>query len=426
MGNDFGLRCLSAAGLFAMFFIAWLLSENKRRVPWRILAWGMVLQFSLGIIVMRTWLGRAFFDGVRAAFDLLTAASDEGASFVFGNLTKFFLLERVYMPGPDGALVEQEMFPINAVFAFHVLTVIIFVSGIAAVLQHWGVIQATVRGMAWLMRRTLKTSGAETFLTALLVFIGIESVSAVSSYVKNMTRSELFTVMTAFLSTVAASVMVAYAGFGAEPGHLMAASVMSAPAAIAIAKLMIPETKTPETTAGGHFVMPVDSENVFDAAARGASLGLNMALNVGAVLIVFVGLIFLLDQATVAATGLSATALMGYLFRPFAFLMGVPLRDIGPLAELLATKTVINEFIAYQNMQELIAAEVVSKRTITIATYALCGFANPGSLGILIGGMSAVAPERRGEIARMSLRALAAGTLAAFSTACIAGILTPE
>ncbi len=426
MGDDFWFRCMSMAGLVVMFFLAWLLSENKRCVPWRILIWGALLQFALGIIVLRTRAGHLFFNGVRHAFDLLTAASEEGAAFLFGNLTKFFLIERVYTPGADGALVEHQMFPISAVFAFNVLTVIVFVSGIAAVLQHWGIIQAIVRAMAWLMRRTLKTSGAETFVTALLVFVGIESVSAVHSYVQNMTRSELFVIMTAFLSTIAASVMVAYAGFGAEPGHLMAASVMSAPAAIAIAKLMIPETGVPETTAGGQFVMPVESENVFDAAARGSALGLNMALNVGAVLIVFVGLIFLLDQATIAVTGLGTTTLMGYLFRPLAFLMGVPMRDVAPLAELLATKTVINEFIAYQSMQGLIAEEVISKRTVTIATYALCGFANPGSLGVLIGGMSAVAPERRSEIAKMSLRALAAGTLAAFTTACIAGILTPE
>ena len=201
---------------------------------------------------------------------------------------------------------------------------------------------------------------------------------------------------------------------------------MSAPAAIAISKLMIPETGKPETAAGGHFVMDVESENVFDAASRGASVGLNMALNVGALLIVFVGLIYLVDQATLAATGMSATTLAGYLFRPFAFLMGVPLRDVGPLAELLATKTIINEFLAYQQMQGLIAEEAISRRTVTIATYALCGFANPGSLGILIGGMSAIVPERRGDIARMSLRAMAAGTLAAFTTACIAGMLTTE
>ena len=426
MDNSVMLRLMSCVGLIVMFLIAWLLSETRRMVPWRILIWGVALQLILGIIVLRSWVGHAFFSGVRQAFDLLTSASSEGASFVFGNLSRFFLIENVMIPSADGALVREEMFPISAVIAFNVLPVIIFVSGIAAVLQHLGVIQTAVRGMAWLMRRTLKTSGAETFVTALLVFIGIESVSTVSSYLKTMTRSELFTIMTAFLATIAASVMVAYAGFGAEPGHLLAASVMSAPAAIAIAKLMIPETGKPETASGGRFEMTVESENVFDAASRGAGVGLNMALNVGAVLIVFVGIIYLLDQGTIAVTGSSATVLISYLFRPFAFIMGVPMKDVAPFAKLLATKTVINEFIAYQQMQGLIAEGVISKRTITIATYALCGFANPGSLGILIGGMAAIAPERRSDIAKMSLRALVAGTLAAFTTACIAGILTLE
>lgn len=426
MDNPIMLRLMSCTGLIVMFLIAWVISENRRMVPWRILLWGIALQLILGIIVLRSWVGHAFFSGVRQAFDLLTAASSEGARFLFGNLSRFFLIENVMAPGADGALVKEELFPISAVIAFNVLPVIIFVSGIAAVLQHLGIIQAAVRGMAWLMRRTLKTSGAETFVTALLVFIGIESVSTVGSYLKTMTRSELFTIMTAFLATIAASVMVAYAGFGAEPGHLLAASVMSAPAAIAIAKLMIPETGKPETASGGRFEMTVESENVFDAASRGAGVGLNMALNVGAMLIVFVGIIYLLDRGTIAVTGTSATVLISYLFRPFAFIMGVPMKDVAPFAELLATKTVINEFIAYQQMQGLITEGVISKRTITIATYALCGFANPGSLGILIGGMAAIAPERRSDIARMSLRALVAGTLAAFTTACIAGILTPE
>ena len=425
MENIYWLRMMSFVGLVAMFLMAWALSENRRLVPWRIILWGIALQIGLGLIVMRSWFGQTFFSVVRQVFDLLTAASAEGSAFLFGNLTRFFLVEHAYTPGPDG-LVQQEFFPINAVFAFNVLTVIIFVSGIAAILQHLGIIQATVRGMAWLMQRTFKTSGAETFVTALLVFTGIESVSTIGCYLKNMTRSELFTIMTAYLATIAASVMVAYAGFGAEPGHLLAASVMSAPAAIAIAKLMIPETGQPETSSGGRFEMTVESENIFDAASRGASLGLSMALNVGAVLIVFVGLIFLLDKGTVALTGVPVTVLMGYLFRPFAFIMGVPWKDVAPFAELLATKTIINEFIAYQQMQGLITEGVISKRTITIATYALCGFANPGSLGILIGGMSAIAPERRGDIARMSLRALVAGTLAAFTTACIAGMLIPE
>lgn len=422
-----GFRVISLFGLCCMLALAWLLSENKQRIPWRIIVWGIGLQLLLGVFVLRTRVGNALFAGVNQVFDLLSSASAEGAAFLFGNLTRFFIIERVLVPGPEGDLVAQEPFVVNAIFAFNVLPVIIFVAGIAAILQHLGMIQAVVRAMAWLMRRTLKTSGAETFGTAMLVFIGIECMSAIGGYLKNMTRSELFTIMTAFLATIAASVMVAYAGFGAEPGHLLAASLMSAPAAIAIAKIMVPETQTPETAAmGGRFTMPVESENIFDAAARGAALGLNMALNVGAVLIVFVGLIYLADRGALALAGAPINSLLGYLFRPFAFIMGVPIHDVPVVAELLATKTIFNEFIAYQNMQAFIVDGTLSRRGVTIATYALCGFANPGSLGILIGGLAAIIPERRAEIARLSWRAFVAGTLAAFTTACVAGILAQE
>lgn len=424
MAGNLGMRATSLFGLFCMIAIAWALSEDRKCVPWRILFWGLGLQVFFGLVVLHTRLGSLLFHGVNRVFDLITAASTEGAAFVFGNLTRLFVIERVLTPGPDGQLAAQEPFVINAIFAFNVLPVIIFVAGVAGILQHLGVIQAVVRSIAWLMRRTLKTSGAETFGAALLIFIGIESTAAIGGYLQRMTRSELFTIMTTFLATIAASVMVAYASFGAEPGHLLTASLMSAPAAILIAKLMVPEKETPETSGTACVSLSVESRNVFDAAARGAALGLNMALNVAAMLIVFVGLIYLADRAALALTGASVTTLLGYLFRPFALVMGVPAQDVGALAELLATKTVFNEFIAYQNLQGLIQDGALSKRTITVATYALCGFSNPGSLGILIGGMSALAPERRGDIAKMTLRAFIGGSLAAFMTACIAGMLT--
>ena len=421
--SDLGLRLVSFFGLFCMIGIAWVFSENRRRMPWRILLWGIGLQVSLGVIVLDTHAGNTLFTGVNRVFDVVTEASSEGAAFVFGNLSRLFVIERVLTPGPDGQMVAQEPFVVNAIFAFNVLPVIIFVAGLSGILQHLGIIQALVRGIAWSMRRTLKTSGAETFGTALLVFTGIESMAALGGYLQRMTRSEIFTIMTAYLATIAASVMVAYAGFGAEPGHLLTASLMSAPAAILIAKVMVPETETPETIGRGKFTLTVESANVFDAAAKGGALGLNMALNVAAMLIVFVGLIYLADRASLAMTGTPINTLLGYLFRPVAWAMGVPWQDVAPVAELLATKTVFNEFIAYQNLQGLIQEGVLTKRSVTIVTYALCGFANPGSLGILIGGISAIAPDRRADIAGMSARAFIGGTLAAFMTACVAGVL---
>jgi len=420
------LRLMSMVGLLAMVGLAWLLSEQRTKVNWRLVFWGMVLQFALGVVVLRTRFGEPFFAWVKAGFDVVTSASDTGAQFVFGNLTQFFLIERVLVAGPDGGLVPQEPFAVSAVMGFKVLPLIVFVSGVAAILQHLGVIQSVVRGMAWLMRRTLKTSGAETFGAALLVFLGIESVSALGSYLKSMTRSEIFTLMVAFLATIAASVMVAYANFGAEPGHLMAASLMSAPAAIVMAKLLVPETGAPPTSGAERIAIQVESHNVFDAASRGASTGLTMALNVGALLIVFVGMIYLLDLGVATLTGGTLAGLLGWVFRPFAFLMGVPPADVAQVSELLATKSVFNEFLAYENLQPLIQEQVLSKRAVTITTYALCGFANPGSLGIMIGAMAGLVPERRHEVAQLSAKAFVGGTLAAFTTACVAGILTFE
>lgn len=416
------LRGVSLIGIGVMAGLAWSLSENRRAVPWRLAGWALALQFALGLLVLRTPAGEPFFEAVRGAFDLLTAASEAGAAFLFGDLTRVILLPEATTIPASGPPEERAPLVISAVIAFRVLPVIVFVSAIAAMLQHFGIVQAVVRGMAWLMRRSLKTSGPETFGAALLVFLGIESLSALRGYLAEMTRSELFTLMTAFLATIAASVMVTYAAFGAEPGHLLAASLMSAPAAIAMAKIMIPETSA-AAAARAPVRMPAESHNIFDAAARGSGLGLQMALNVGALLLVFVGLIHLADRFTEALAGAELTAIAGWFFRPFAFVMGVPPGDVATLGELLATKSVFNEFLAYEQMQGVIREGGLTPRGTMVATYALCGFANPGSLGILLGAFAALLPERRAEVAELSLRAFAAGTLACFSTACVAGVL---
>ena len=403
------MRFVSLLGLIVMLVIAWALSENRRKVPWRIVLWGLGLQFAFGVLVLHTRFGRVFFEYVQAAFTILTDAAKEGAGFVFGNL-------------PDN-------FEIGAIVAFQVLPVIIFVSSLAAILQHVHVIQVVVRAFAYIMRRSMKTSGAETFGAAVLVFLGIESLTALRGYLNQMTRSELCTIMTTFMATIAASVMVAYANFGAQPGHLLAASLMSAPAAILISKLMVPEEGTPATAGAASVTIPVDTHNVVDAAAKGASDGLHLALNVGAMLIAFIGLIYLLDLAMkgvtglILAEGLTFPELMGWFFRPFAFLMGVPRGDVAAVGQLLGTKTVLNEFLAYADFKEMLAAGRLSPRAAAITTYALCGFANPGSLGILLGAASAMMPERRREIVNLGLKAFIGGTLACFTTACMAGTL---
>jgi len=403
------MRLVSLLGLIVMLVIAWALSENRRKVPWRIVLWGVGLQLAFGVLVLRTRFGRVFFEYVQAAFTVVTDATKEGAGFVFGNL--------------------PQNLEIGAIIAFQVLPVIIFVSSLAAILQHVRIIQVVVRAFAYIMRRSMKTSGAETFGAALLVFLGIESLTALRGYLNQMTRSELCTIMTTFMATIAASVMVAYANFGAEPGHLLAASVMSAPAAILISKLMVPEEGTPATDGATRVVIPVESHNVVDAAAKGASDGLHLALNVGAMLIAFIGLIYLLDLGVkgvtglILAEGLTFPELMGWFFRPFAFLMGVPRGDVAAVGQLLGTKTVLNEFLAYADFKEMLAANRLSPRAAAITTYALCGFANPGSLGILLGAATGMMPERRREIVNLGLKALIGGTLACFTTACMAGIL---
>jgi CNT family concentrative nucleoside transporter len=422
MNEPMVLRGISAMGLLVMVGLAWLCSENRSRANWRLVVWGLGLQFIFGLLILRTGFGETFFAGVKTGFDVITESATAGANFVFGDLSKIFILEKATVIGLDGLPEERTPFVMAAVFAFRVLPIIIFVSALSAMLLHVGVIQAVVRGMAWLMRRTMKTSGAETVGACLLVFMGIESTSALGIYVKNMTRSEIFTLMVGFLATIAASVMVAYAGFGAEPGHLLSASLMSAPAALVMAKLLVPETGTPQTSGLERVKLPVESHNIFDAATRGASLGLNMALNVGAMLIVFVGLIYMINLGVEYLTNRTLTELLGWVMRPFAFFMGVPSQDIAAISELLATKSVFNEFLAYEQMQPL--KETLSPRSFTIGTYALCGFANPGSLGILIGALAGMAPERRTDVAQLSLRAFIGGTLACFTTACVAGILT--
>jgi concentrative nucleoside transporter, CNT family len=403
MPDHIGLRFVSLLGLATMLALAWLVSENRRVIPWRVIFWGLGIQFAIGILLLLTPLEDYVFAGMGKAVELLSAASAQGAGLLFGKLTDI---------GESGPMM-----------AFQVLPVIILVSAISALLYHFRIIQAVVHVISWVMRRTLKTSGAETFCAAMLIFLGIESVSTVRGYLQNMTRSELCTIMTTFMATIAGSVLVIYAQFGVEPGHLLAASLMSAPAAILISKIMVPETGTPETAGKERVRVEVDTQNSFDALSRGATEGMTMALSVGAMLIVFIALIYLVDHAFLALVGRPFTAVMGLVFRPFAFLLGVPLKDVPVLAELLGTKTVLNEFIAYEQLRPLVEGGTLAPRTVTIATYALCGFANPGSLGIAIAALAALVPERRKEVTSLGLRSLIGGTLACFSTACVAGIL---
>jgi CNT family concentrative nucleoside transporter len=413
--GDWPLRLTSFVGLLVMLGIALALSENRRAISLRLVLAGLGLQLVFAVLVLRTGPGRLFFEAARDAFDFMLRASNTGASFLFGSLTT------------DVSL--------GAVVAFQVLPIVIFFSALAGVLYYLGVTQRVVRGMARLMRWAMNTSGAESLACALFVFLGIEATTAIIEYIRRMTRSELFTMMTGFMATIAGSVMGAYVSFGADPGHLLAASVMSAPAAIVIAKMMIPETEEPLTRGHVRFEPPREAVNVIDAAARGAGQGLTLALNIGAMLIAFVGLVALVNLALGAASGplvvrgwvdepLTLQRLLGHLFSPLAYVMGMASwDDAQAVGQLLGTRTVLNEFVAYQQMQELIRQGAVSPRAAVIATYALCGFANFGSVAILIGGLGAIDPQRTGLVARLGIRSMVSGMLACFMTACYAGML---
>jgi CNT family concentrative nucleoside transporter len=383
-----------------MIALAFAISERRRAVSVRVILWGLGLQLALALFVLKTGVGKRMFEVVDVAFRKVIGFSDSGAGFVFGHLTT----EPSY-----GALV-----------AFHVLPIIVFVAALSALLYHLRVIQFVVRGMARLMQRTMKVSGAESLSAARFVFMGIECVTAIGKYVVRMTRSELFVVMTAFLATIASSVMAVYVSFGAKAGHLLAASLMSAPAAILIAKIMIPETETPATAGRVEFEPEITSANVLDALAVGAGDGVGLAINIAAMLIAFVAMVAMVNFLLKLATGVTLEQLFGYVFAGFAAVMGVPKGEWLQVGELLGIRTVLNEFLAYQRMQGMTE---LSERARMISTYALCGFANFGSIGILIGGLSGVAPKRRAEVARLGIKALVGGTLASFMTACFAGML---
>ncbi|MCG8590059.1 MAG: NupC/NupG family nucleoside CNT transporter, partial [Proteobacteria bacterium] len=316
----------------------------------------------------------------------------------------------------------------------HVLPIIIFMGSLFAVLYHLGVVQRLVDALAWVLARSMGTSGAESLAAAANIFVGmVESTLVVKPYLERMTRSELFSLMTLGMATVAGSVLLAYVGMlggGPYAGHLVTASLMSAPAGLLVAKIMIPETETPVTAHTGHAHVPRESVNLVDAAALGAVSGLRLAATVGAMLLAFVALVTMLNAgvgALAAGLGFSGDiglqTLLGAVLAPVAWLMGIPWQDAAQIGSTLGTKTVLNEFLAYRELAVLMEAGDVAPRSAAIASYALCGFANFGSLAILLGGLGSLAPSRRGEVAELGLRSLLSGSIATFMTACVAAVL---
>jgi CNT family concentrative nucleoside transporter len=429
-------RLAGVLGLLAMVALAAALSTDRRRIPWRLVGMGLLLQVAFGALVLRTAAGRAFFDAVGDGFSALLRFQEQGARFVFGNLVQMAV--PVGVPGEGGALDASAglVAGTGALIAFSVLPTIIFFASLMQVLYHLGIMQRVVTAIAWVMQRTLGTSGAETLSAAGEIFLGhTEAPLLVKPFVARLTGSELFTIMACGLATVAGGVMAAYIGMlqGQVPGiagHLLAASVMNVPAALYLSKVMHPETGEPETRGTLDLKVERTEGGVIEAAAAGAGQGLALALNVGAMLIAFIALVALVNALLGWAGGfvgmpqLSLQLVLGTLLRPLAWLMGIPWADTVYAGGLIGLKVTLNEFVAYAQLAgDLRAGAPLDPRTQVILTYALLGFANFASIGIQIGGLGGLAPERRGEIARLGLRALVAGNLAAFTSAAIAGVL---
>ncbi|HEV8253653.1 MAG TPA: nucleoside transporter C-terminal domain-containing protein [Vicinamibacteria bacterium] len=396
-------RFLSLFGMVAIMGIAYALSTDRRAIQVRTVAWGLVLQFALALFVLKTWAGQALFSYVGGKINQVLGLSFVGSEFVFGKL------------GARGGA------GFGFVFAFQVLPTIIFIAALFAILYHLGIMQVIVRAFARVMSALMGASGAESLNVAASIFMGqTEAPLTIRPFLNRMTRSELMTVMTSGMAHISGGIMGAYIAFGVEAKHLLAAVIMTAPGTIMLAKIFVPETERPETGGDVKLEIARTDANVIGAAARGTGEGLQLAINVAAMLISFLALIALVN-AVLGLVGLKLETILGYAFMPLALAMGVPLKDAFVIGDLLGTRMVLNELIAYAKLGPLKAT--LDPRSFTIATYALCGFANLGSIGIQIGGIGALAPERRNDLARLGFRALLAGTFANFMTACIAGML---
>jgi CNT family concentrative nucleoside transporter len=414
------LRLVSLGGLFVVLLLCYLASTNKRAIKWRLIGAGLLIQAVLGFTFLYWDAGntalRSFGQGVSNFLNLAT----RGTSFVWGSLADGAEMGRVF--GPNKAFV----------FAVMVLPTLIFFSSFMAVLYHLGVMQALVRVMAAVMVRVMGTSGSESMSACANIFVGqTEAPLLVKPFLPRMTKSELHAIMVGGFATIAGGVFVLYTSFGVDPGHLMVASVMAAPAGLVCSKLAFPETEPSETM--GKVVRSVErpSSNVVEAAANGAIDGLQLALNVGAMLIAFLGLVAVIDWILLGVTGslfgmsepLSLGKILAWLFSPLAAVMGASFdgKEILVLGELLGTKLALTELVAYARLGEI--KHDLSPRTVMIASFALCGFANFASVAIQIGGLGAMAPDRRKDLARLGLRAMLIGALATCMTAALAGVL---
>ncbi|MGD9898480.1 MAG: NupC/NupG family nucleoside CNT transporter [Calditrichaceae bacterium] len=433
--NDF---LFAVFGLITLIGLAFLFSNNKKKINWKQVAIGLAMQIVFAIFVILTPWGATFFNYIGNFFVQIISFTGEGSAFVFGALADQGKFGQAF---PDALKSTGAGF----IFAFQVLPTIIFFSSLMSVLYHLGIMQKIVQGMAWVMAKLLNISGSESISVAANVFIGqTEAPLVVRPYVETMTKSELLTLMVGGMATIAGGVLAAYVGLlgGADPAqqlyyakHLLSASIMAAPATIVIAKILVPEREKSLTMGQVKVEIEKTSSNVIEAAATGAADGLKLALNVAGMLLAFIALIAMINWilegiltgmfglTTASGAPVSLEIILGYVLSPIAWVIGVPWADAVNVGSLIGQKVVLNEFIAYLNLSQLIPTGVLSEKAVIISTYALCGFANFSSIAIQIGGIGGIAPTRRSDLAKYGLLAVLGGSLATFMTATIAGFL---
>ncbi len=414
-------RFTGVLGLAAVLATAWIFSTNRRAIQPKLLAWGLGLQFLFAFLVLKTDLGRAF-QAASYAVNALLEYAESGSQFLFGPLGA--KNAGVPVSGANGAEVK-----FGVIFAFQVLPIVIFIAALFSILYYFGIMQYVIKGMAWLMLRIMGASGAESTNVAASIFMGqTEAPLTIRPFLPRLTESELFTIMVSGMAHVSGAVMAAYVKIAeVEIKHLLTAVIMTAPATIMLAKMFVPETAEPETRGSVRIEIEKPGINIIDAAARGAGEGLHLALNIGGMLIAFLALIALVNGIFGWVHSLaewfpdSLQRLFGYIFAPVAWLLGVSWKDAQAIGNLLGTRLVLNEFVAFLQLGPI--RETLDPKSFVIATYALCGFANFSSIAIQIGGIGALAPTRKSDLARLGMKAVAAGTLANFMSACIAGML---
>ena len=408
----------SIAGLIVFAVIAWSMSENRKQAKLKVAVTGIVLQLLVGLILLKLPLFRDFFLLLNRGVMSLEEATTAGTSFVFG-----------YLGG--GELPFNEKYPgASFILAFKALPLVLLMSALSALLFYWKILPVVVKGFSWALQRTMGLGGTEGLGVSANIFVEmVESPPFIRPYLKDMTRSEIFTLMTCGMATIAGTVMVLYASILSKTipdimGHILTASIISVPAAITISKLMVPETGK---LTSGELTAPEKASGSMDAVTRGTLQGVELLINIVAMLVVLVALVYLVNLILglfpeIGGQEITLQRIMGVIMAPVVWLMGVPWQEATAAGSLMGTKTILNEFLAYLDLSRL-APGTLSPRSILIMTYAMCGFANPGSLGIMIGGMGTIAPTRRNEIVELGFKSIVAGTLSTCMTGAVVGII---